>query len=407
MFKRSHSQIFLAFLMVHLVLTSVAGYAAWYLIDAKMRQQAESSAQSVANIITAGGFALNDDVLKKMQELSGYEFSIRPSEDGRAKEGTVLVSLQDGSARQVAINYHNQRYQEHVSIIIWATVAFVVGGLVIFIPVAWFIARRFARPLETLAAHAKSIGAGEWDKSIQVTDSTEIEGLSKALDDMRMQLSKLDASNRQAERLATLGTFTATIAHEVRNPLAAVKIMLQLVQKEGADARVETALEELERLDLMVDELLGFSAGMQVQCANCSLQSVAEDVRRLMQRQAQHADVALVVRGEDAFVHADDRRLRQMLINLVLNAIQALHENGGEVEIEILSDGVAVWDSGPGVPEQLIPNLFNAFSSEKERGSGLGLHLAKHIAEAHDASLLYQRIDGKTCFRLSGLAGSS
>lgn len=409
MFKRSHSQIFIAFLMVHLILTSVAGYAAWYLIDAKMKQQAEESAASVAHIVTAGGFAINDDVLRKMQQLSGYEFSLVAQGSRQAHEGVVLVPVQDGSARQVAINYHNQRYREHVRTIIWTTIAFVIGGLVVFIPVAWFIARRFAKPLETLSAHASVIGQGQWDKSVQVYDSTEIAGLSQALDQMRLQLADLDQAHRQAERLATVGTFTATIAHEVRNPLAAVKIMLQLAQKEHQDQRLNIALEELERLDLMVDELLGFAAGMQVQLAPTQLQHVADDVCRLMTRQAQHADVTLSIQVEDnvALLAADERRLRQMLLNLVLNAIQALHDSGGEVRIVLHDDGFSVLDNGPGVAPDLVPDLFNAFSTRKQQGSGLGLHLAKHIADAHAAELRYERQGQETCFRLSGLQPAS
>ena len=409
MFKRSHSQIFIAFLMVHLILTSIAGYAAWYLIDAKMKQQAEESAASVARILTAGGFAINADVLDKMQQLSGYEFSLVAKGSGHADEGVVLVPVQDGSARQVAINYQNQRYREHVRIIIWTTIAFVIGGVLVFIPVAWFIARRFAKPLETLATHASLIGQGQWDKSVQVQDSTEIAGLSQALDQMRLQLTDLDQANRQAERLATVGTFTATIAHEVRNPLAAVKIMLQLAHKEHQDQRLEIALEELERLDLMVDELLGFAAGMQVQLAPTTLQDVAEDVCRLMTRQAQHGDVALTIAAEPELplLAADERRLRQLMLNLVLNAIQALHEEGGQVRIALHADGFSVIDNGPGVAPDLVPDLFNAFSTRKQQGSGLGLHLAKHIADAHDAELRYERIEQETCFKLSGLQAAS
>ncbi|NRA38783.1 MAG: sensor histidine kinase, partial [Planctomycetes bacterium] len=93
-----------------------------------------------------------------------------------------------------------------------------------------------------------------------------------------------------------------------------------------------------------------------------------------------------------------------LLMNLILNAIQAQHgqEHDAEVHIEINGDGFSVFDSGPGVPEKISKNLFSAFSSDKESGTGLGLHLARAIAEAHQGELSYTR-ELKTCFRLSGL----
>ena len=324
----------------------------------------------MVRVLTAGGFTLNDDVLQRMQDLTGYQFQIVTANESVSDE-LVVVEIVNGSGERVAINYQTERYHDHVAVILFVTIAFVLSGVVIFIPVAWFIARRFARPLETLSLHAKTIGSGEWGQGIEVKGASEIESLSAALEQMRLQLNQLDSDNRKAERLATVGTFTATIAHEVRNPLAAVKIMLQLIHKDHADERIDHILNEIERLDLMVDELLGFSAGMEVQLAPCALESVASEVQRLLQRQADHADVSIEITGA-AEVMADERRLRQLLLNLCLNAIQAQHDGDGYVKIEVCKDGLLVKDGGPGVPEDLLPELFTAFSSRREQGTGLG-----------------------------------
>ena len=398
--RRSHAQIFSAFLCVHLVLSVTAGYMLWLLMDGKLRSQASDSAHAVARLLTEGGFTANQDVLTRMQELTGYKFTLMQESDTPSAD-LISVPIGDGSGRTVFIDYRSQGYQEHLSVIYWSTLALLFGGLLIFIPVAWLLARRFARPLEILSSSAAQIGLGHWNQPIETSGSEEVQHLSRSLEKMRQQLIELDSDNRQAERLATLGTFTATIAHEVRNPLAAVKIIMQLLAKDYPDARFGHIQDELERLDLMVDELLGYSAGMQVHLQACLLEPLVRDVLRLLQRQADHADVQIDVRGASS-VMADERRLRQLLLNLLLNAIQAQH-GGGKVLIDIQADGFVVIDEGPGVPPELINDLFTAFSSRREHGTGLGLHLAKHIAEAHDALLHYERDERGTCFILSGL----
>jgi signal transduction histidine kinase len=147
-------------------------------------------------------------------------------------------------------------------------------------------------------------------------------------------------------------------------------------------------VDELERLDLIVDELLAFSKGMSARRERCDLRVTVDTVVRLLGRQAEHAQVALAVEGA-ATVSADPARIRQLVMNLLLNAIQAQH-GGGAVRIVILADGFAVEDEGPGVDPALVPQLFEAFASGRREGTGLGLHLAKAIADAHGATLRHE-----------------
>ncbi len=400
MIKRSQGQIFFAFLLVHIVLTCIAGFAVWQLIDSNLRSQAEGSARSVARLLTEGGFSVNDDVLQRMQRLTGYKFIVQ-SEEAEVAEGLVVVSLGDASGRVVAIDYQSQGYQDHVELVFWSSMLLLFGGIIIFVPVAWFLAKKFSRPLEHLAHSADEIGAGNWQTPIEVEGAEEIENVSASLERMRLQLAELDKENRQAERLATLGTFTATIAHEVRNPLSAVRLMIQMLEKSNPDERYQHINDELERLDLIVDELLGYSAGMQIELAECRLSEIAQDIINLLQRQADHAGVRLRCEGS-AQVSADARRLRQLLMNLVLNAIQA-QSGEGDVLIKIQADGFEVIDQGPGVPDDLVEDLFAPFHSRRQKGTGLGLHLASSIAQAHNAELTYQRDEQGTCFRVCGL----
>jgi signal transduction histidine kinase len=145
---------------------------------------------------------------------------------------------------------------------------------------------------------------------------------------------------------------------------------------------------------------------MTIEQARCDLTAVAQDVKRLLARQARHAGVDLEIIGA-GMVQADPRRLRQMLLNLVLNAIQALHGSSAEdalVTIDLRGDGLQVIDNGPGVPVERSQDLFQAFASSRPEGTGLGLHLAHLIAEAHGASLSYEAVSPHgSCFILRGL----
>ena len=134
-------------------------------------------------------------------------------------------------------------------------------------------------PLEQLARSATAIGKGEWDEPVPIVGRDEVRHLALDLEHMRHRLLELNQRQRDAERLATLGTFTATIAHEVRNPLSAIRLSIQVLQDSlPTHPSLQMIDDEIERLDHIVDELLGFSRGMSIQLKPCDLQEVANDV---------------------------------------------------------------------------------------------------------------------------------
>jgi signal transduction histidine kinase len=392
---RTRTRLLLGFVAAHLVLSLLVGWTVWALIDRTLRDQAEAK---VGRVLQEGGFSLSPPVITRMQALTGYHFRLLDAPEPR-RPGTVQV---EQGGRQVEVDYLTDEHRQLSRTVIAATAAAMVAGVLVFALVAWWLARQFAAPLERLAAAARTIGCGDLQRAVPVSGSEELRQLGLALDQMRGRLGELDRQHRQDERLATLGLFAATIAHEVRNPLSAVQLTVQMqARQRPGDAGLTLIGEELERLDLIVDELLAFSKGMTVTLAPCSLREVVDDVVRLLRRQAEHAGVTVAVEGA-ARVQADAARLRQLLINLLLNAIQAQH-GGGEVLISLQADGFAVADQGPGVDPDLVPRLFAPFSSDKASGTGLGLHLAQAVATAHGARLRYEKRDPGCAFVLEGL----
>lgn len=384
------------FVAVHLVLSLAAGAVAWTWLDARGRAQAEDSARSIGRVLDGGGFSLTPQVLERMRDLTGFEFRVLAGPEA-LRPGTVQVGT-------VEIDYRTAAWRRDSAQVLWGTVILFLGGSAVFAVLATSLATQIAKPVERLAGSARAIGAGSWDAPVPAAGSGEIGELARELERMRLRLTELDRAHRDAERLATLGTFTATIAHEVRNPLSAVRLTVQMLARQRPeDPSLSLITEEMERLDLIVDELLAFSRGMAIQPEPVALLPVVEGVVRLLRRQAEHTAVTVTVEGLGGTVCADPNRLRQLAMNLLLNAIQAAQRGGGTVTVRLATDGFAIDDDGPGVDAEQLPHLFEAFRTTRPDGTGLGLHLARTIARAHGAELHHTARSPGASFILSGL----
>jgi len=394
---RTRTRLLTAFLAIYVVLATVGGGIAWRLPD---RLQADQAAERARNVAQLSSFFHSERIRQQVEELTGYRIEVHALAP-EPRDGTVHV--RDRLGRTLVVDYRNANYVATRRAVLVGTLSFIGVGVLLVAAVSWLMAANLARPVELLAKAARRLGGGDLERPVPQVGGGEIRDLAVDFEAMRRRLVDLDRENRQKERLSTLGTFTAVIAHEIRNPLSAVRLTLQMMAKRRRDDPMVTGLlDELERLDLIVDELLAFSKGVTAECVDCDLDEVAWDVARLLARQADHAGVHIRVDGQ-ARVTADPARMRQLLLNLVLNAIQAQHDGGGEVRVRIADDGIVVEDDGPGVPAERQPTLFDAFASSRSGGTGLGLHISRAIAEAHGAHLVYREDGNGHRFELTGL----
>jgi len=208
----------------------------------------------------------------------------------------------------------------------------------------------------------------------------------------------------RAERLAGVGQMAAMVAHEVRNPLGVLRGQVELArEKLPGDApprereRFSEMLGEIDRINRVTEEFLSLARDQPLDLEAVDMGQLAGAIADEVRLAAPNAHIAVSVAGEPVELQADPARLRQALFNLVLNAAQ-LGGDGVEVQIEIgaVADRirVSVADNGPGISPELAPTLFEPFVGARPGGSGLGLAVARRVAERHGGALALESKPG-------------
>lgn len=194
------------------------------------------------------------------------------------------------------------------------------------------------------------------------------------------------------------------LAHEIRNPLSSLDIHVQLLEedivalaaetRQPLASRLEIIHGELRRLESIVERFLRLAGPSELDLEPVELPRLAAHVCNLLRAEASTRQIEIIARIEEGLpvILADSVRLTQALMNLVINAIQAIGQNGRiEVVISKSPEGdtlfLEVRDSGPGIPAEKITEIFEPYYSTKREGSGLGLWIAQQIAVAHGGSL--------------------
>ena len=224
------------------------------------------------------------------------------------------------------------------------------------------------------------------------------------------ELRRLQEQVRRDERLTALGNLAAGVAHEIRNPLSSIKgFATYLAGKvHGADRDAARAMvQETDRLNRVVTELLEFARPTQMRRTDVDVNQAVERVLRLVRADAEAKGVSVVFTPDSGLPMArlDSERLSQALLNLFLNAVQAM-ERGGVLRVEAGMNGarlvLRVADTGCGIAPDLLPDIFNPYVTTKPSGTGLGLAIVHRIVEAHDGEIAVQSHVGQgTVFTLS------
>jgi signal transduction histidine kinase len=284
-------------------------------------------------------------------------------------------------------------------------VALLVLVSVIGLLLAIVITMRLTRSLDDLASAVEAVSRGELERTVDGAGPPEIGRIARAFNAMTSSLQETLAQLARRESLAAVGEFAASIAHEVRNPLTAIRVDLERVEEhlpEDSPLRPahERALREVARLDATVSEALQGARGNAFRPGMLDLR---EPLRAAVDAASHDFDAAcgsLSVHAPDlpVDVQGDAGALEQLFLNLLRNAAQAV-EPGGSVTVRIqLRDGladVAVHDDGSGMSPDSLQRAFEPMFTTRAEGTGLGLTIARRIAVAHRGSLTLESAPGE------------
>jgi signal transduction histidine kinase len=258
---------------------------------------------------------------------------------------------------------------------------------------------RTTRSLTELSNAALRVSGGHLQPELPPEGKDEVGVLSKTF---RTMLGRIESMIRQVEesrQLAAVGEFSAQIAHEIRNPLTAIRMSLQgLHRKLGRTEHgpsLEIALRETDRLDRVAKGVLSLGRRPEGKMVRLPVSSLASGAVQVLASEMRANRVECTLRDEASgtYVEADDEAVRGAIINLLRNSMEAMKDGG---KIEILLDaadrdsvGIHIRDDGAGIPVEMSEKIFDPFVTTKERGNGFGLPLALRAVEASGGSLVH------------------
>jgi len=279
------------------------------------------------------------------------------------------------------------------------------------------VSRLVTRPLEELSKGVKAFGLGDVKYRIPLHGTQEVRQLSSAFTVMRGEIQKANQAVLESERLATIGRMASSVSHDLRHYLAAIYANSEflatdrLSPNERAEIFADIRAAVNETAD-MIESLLIFSrTGGGTRRQPEMFAALAERAAALIKANPDSEGVSLAVYCSDpnaTAVMADGKQIERAISNLLLNACQSVRTMGGDAHVDIAVETqdrqviVNVVDNGPGVPEAIRDRLFEPFVSEgKQKGTGLGLTLARCIALEHGGDVLLLRSrPGETVFQM-------
>ncbi len=270
-----------------------------------------------------------------------------------------------------------------------------ISGSVALI-LAFLLAYLLSRPLQQLTVAATSMAAGDLSQRVETNGPKELASLGKAFNQMAVSIEQTEATRK---------AMTADIAHELRTPLAVQRANLEAFQDGIYQLTPESLtllLDQNQLLTRLVEDLrtlaLAEAGQLELHCSPGTLSGLCSGIARRFQAQATQKNIAIQNSLPDECPHVsiDQLRIEQILTNLMQNALRYTPD-GGSIHLHMICEekfqSVSIHNSGPGIPDEALPRLFERFyradaaRSREQGGTGLGLAIARQLAEAHGGSL--------------------
>ena len=332
---------------------------------------------------------------------------------------------EDFRVNQNAIDQYKDQRERYTNQILWGRFTIMLAGPLLGIFLGWRLAQRLDRSIARIAVtlHDAETNSNSRIGTLAIegtSDFSEVQQKAEQVANRMRQVSlELQTARRevlQAERLAAVGELAAGVAHEIRNPLTSVKLLLQYAIRKASGptldgSQLQLILEEIGRMETTIQGLLDFARPPKLNRVPHDLRQTLQRALNLIESRARQQGIEITLHNIDSplIVDGDTEKLHQVLVNLLINAIEAMPD-GGRLSIETSDqtmkidlprtfqantsdpthhgngDHVAIItirDTGEGIDNSVLSRLFEPFATTKERGTGLGLAVSHRIVEEH------------------------
>jgi two-component system NtrC family sensor kinase len=279
--------------------------------------------------------------------------------------------------------------------------------LTVSVIIVLFIQRAVDRPVKELVAGTTRVASGDFDHTIPARSDDEIGQLAESFNTMTQRLKETQYQLLQSEKLASIGKLAATIAHEINNPLNGILTYTKLIERKLADGTLKKneipkflsylgiMERETERCSTIVRNLLDFARQREPSLKpDVDINAVVEEALSLLANQIALQEITLEKKfNQLPPIMADPMQLRQVFLNIILNACEAMNNEGALTVTTALSNKrkkavrVEIADSGVGIDEKDLPKIFDPFFTSKEKGTGLGLSVVYGIINSHQGTI--------------------
>jgi len=438
-------------LPLFILLLGVVGISTWTGLASASRARLaiETDVRNVAHSLSGPlGSGLNPRILELMKRMTGAEFVLVDSRDPRKVTDTLPQDrprdFELPPAEAVVDDWQTLRLGSPVTVggqrylgsgvrlhtggtlyilypeqlwldALWGAIqpSLVLGafGGLASIGLAIGVAQRLGRRIQALERRTRQIASGDFSPMRLPRRNDELRDLSQSVNDMAQQLAQLQERLQQTERLRLLGQVGGGLAHQLRNGVTGARLALQLHQREcEVDAEgLQVALRQLDLMEANLKRFLDLGRLEPLRREPCELVSLISEAVGLLQPQCRHTriDLRWSPRANGPAIHGDAGRLGHLFLNVIGNAVEAAGP-GGWVEVKVEGGQgkaadrcvVEVSDSGSGPAAEVAGRLFQPFVTGKPEGIGLGLAVARQVAEGHGGSIDWRRDEGRTVFRI-------
>lgn len=353
-------------------------------------------------------------------DLAVERFQIIDCASRIAASASELLKTNEKIAEQ-----HTSRMKKISRIVLLSRLTIMVVGPLIGILLGWRLASQLRHSISRIAVTLHGAGSsGDGDVgTVAIEASGDFQDIQQQAEQVAQRMRQVSHDLQiaqheilQSERLAAVGELAAGVAHEIRNPLTSVKLLLQHAIRQATgpqldEDKLRLILEEIGRMETTIQGLLDFSRPPKLNRVHHDLRQTLQRALNLLDARSRQQGIVIATQICDGplTVDGDTEKLHQVLVNLLINAIEAMPEGGrlsitasavpspvqfttttsaGSVAVtEQRNAQIVIRDTGEGIDNDLLPRLFEPFATTKERGTGLGLAVSRRIVEEHRGSI--------------------